>query len=178
MFRILATKFEEAKLVESDIFSDARGYFEETYSSEKFGALGLAEAFVQDNISRSNRNVVRGLHYDARMVRLVRCVVGKIYDVIVDLREGSKTYLHWEAYALSEENHRQIFVPRGFAHGFLSLSESVVAFKQNAYHDPACERGVAWDDPAIGIDWPLSGEPILSGKDKAWPRIKDARTAG
>ena len=121
---------------------------------------------------------VRGLHYDARMVKLVRCIVGKIYDVIVDLREGSKTYLHWEAYELSEENHRQIFVSRGFAHGFLSLSESVVGFKQSVYHDPACERGVAWDDPAIGIDWPLSGEPIVSGKDKAWPRIRDARPAG
>lgn len=178
MFRVLDTKFAEAKLVESDVAGDARGYFAEAYSREKFAALGLADDFVQDNVSRSNRNVVRGMHYDVRMVKLVRCIVGKIYDVIVDVRTDSGTYLQWEAYELSEENHRQVFVPRGFAHGFLALSDAVVAFKQSVYHDPAYERGVAWNDPAIGIDWPLSGEPVLSGKDRAWPRIKDARPAG
>ncbi|MGH7662085.1 MAG: dTDP-4-dehydrorhamnose 3,5-epimerase [Vulcanimicrobiaceae bacterium] len=177
MLRILPTKFEEAKLVEMHVSGDARGYFAESYSREKYAELGVRETFVQDSISRSHRNVVRGMHYDVRMAKLVGCVVGKIYDVIVDIREDSATYLHWAAYELSEENHLQIFVPRGFAHGFLALSDAVVNFKQNVYHDAAYERGVAWNDPALGIDWPLSGEPILSGKDRAWPPIKDTRHA-
>ncbi|MGH7715546.1 MAG: dTDP-4-dehydrorhamnose 3,5-epimerase [Vulcanimicrobiaceae bacterium] len=172
MLRVLGTRFSEAKLLEPDVFGDERGFFKETYSRDKYVALGLTDTFVQDNVSRSSRNVLRGMHYDMRLSKLVQCLVGAIYDVIVDAREDSPTYLQWEGYELTQDNHRQIYVPPGFAHGFLALTDVVIAsYKQSEHFDPKHERGMAWDDPAIGIAWPLSAPPILSPKDEAWPHV-------
>lgn len=172
MIRTYNTRFAGARVFEPDVFQDERGYFKEIYSREKYGALGLHDTFVQDNISRSGRNVIRGMHYDARVAKLVQALMGAIYDVIVDMREGSPTYRQWESFELSETNHRQLYVPAGFAHGFLSLADEViVSYKQSAAYDPAHERGVAWDDPGLGIVWPLTGEPIVSAKDCRWPRL-------
>src|SRR5208282_5962605 len=122
MLRVYDTNFTEAKLVEPEAFVDERGYFKETYSRDNYVAAGLSDTFVQDNVSRSRRGVLRGLHYDMRLSKLVQCLLGEIFDVIVDAREGSPTYLRWEGFELTEDNHRQIYVPRGFAHGFLALS--------------------------------------------------------
>lgn len=173
MLKIRATKFADAKLFEPDVFADERGYFKETYSSNKYAALGLDDVFLQDNVSRSHRNVLRGMHYDMRVAKLVQCLAGKIFDVIIDAREGSSTYLQWEGYELTADNHLQLYVPKGFAHGFLALSDEViVSYKQSEHFDPSHERGLAWDDPAIGIAWPLTGKPIVSGKDRAWPHVE------
>ena len=173
MLRVYDTKFAEAKVLEPDVFADERGYFKETYSRDKYVAAGISDTFVQDNVSRSRGGVVRGMHYDLRVSKLVQCLVGAIYDVIVDAREGSPTYLEWEGFELTEDNHRQVYVPRGFAHGFLALSDPVfVSYKQSAHFDPAHERGLLWNDPAIGIEWPLTADPILSAKDRAWPVVR------
>jgi len=172
MLRVYDTRFGEAKLLEPDVFADERGYFKETFSRDKYLAVGLTDTFVQDNVSRSQRDVLRGMHYDMRLSKLVQCLAGKIFDVIVDAREDSPSYLQWEGFELTEDNHRQIYVPRGFAHGFLALSDRViVSYKQSEHFDAKHERGLAWDDPAIAIDWPLDGQPILSSKDRAWPRV-------
>lgn len=176
MLRVLDTRFPEAKLLEPDVFGDERGFFKETYSRDKYVALGIGDTFVQDNVSRSSRNVLRGMHYDMRLSKLVQCLVGSIYDVIVDAREASPTYLQWEGYELTQDNHRQIYVPRGFAHGFLALSDVVIAsYKQSEHFDPKHERGMAWNDPAVGIKWPISAPPILSPKDQAWPHVAGMR---
>lgn len=176
MLTVRPTKFAEAKLFAPDVFEDDRGYFKETYSRNKYKALGLEDEFVQDNISRSHRNVVRGMHYDLRVAKLVQCLRGAIFDAIVDAREGSATYLQWEGYELTEGNHLQLYVPKGFAHGFLALTDDViVSYKQSEHFDAVHERGLAWDDPAIGIAWPLDGEPIVSGKDRSWPHIGRAQ---
>jgi dTDP-4-dehydrorhamnose 3,5-epimerase len=172
MLQVLPTKFKDAKLFVPDAFVDERGYFKETYAKNKYAELGLSDVFVQDNVSRSHRNVIRGMHYDMRVAKLVQCLMGAIFDVIVDAREDSPTYLQWEGYELTEDSHRQLYVPRGFAHGLLVLSDEVlVSYKQTEHYDPAHERGLAWNDPTVGIDWPLVGKPILSIKDQAWPHI-------
>lgn len=172
MLRVIDTRFPEAKLLEPDVFGDERGFFKETYSLNKYETAGLADTFVQDNVSRSSRHVLRGMHYDMRVSKLVQCLVGALYDVIVDAREDSPTYLEWEGFELTEDNHRQIYVPRGFAHGFLALTDAVIAsYKQSEHFDPKHERGLAWDDPAIGIVWPLTAPPILSAKDQVWPHV-------
>jgi len=176
MLKIRETKFADAKLFEPDVFKDERGYFKETFSVDKYKSLGLEDVFVQDNVSRSHRNVLRGMHYDLRLSKMVQCLSGKIFDVIVDAREESPTYLQWEGYELTGENHLQLYVPKGFAHGFLALSdEAIVSYKQSEHFDPKHERGLAWDDPAIAIAWPLDGEPILSGKDRLWTHVGGAR---
>jgi dTDP-4-dehydrorhamnose 3,5-epimerase len=174
LLKRLDTRFAEAFLFEPDVFFDERGYFKETYSQAKYEALGLSDTFVQDNVSRSRRNVLRGMHYDFRLSKLVQCLEGDIYDVIVDLRKGGPTYLQWEGYRLTGDNHRQIYVPPGFAHGFLTLSEeAIVSYKQSEHYDPAHEGGVGWDDPAVGIAWPLAVDeaPLVSDKDQKWSRI-------
>jgi dTDP-4-dehydrorhamnose 3,5-epimerase len=172
MLRVIDTRFSDAKLLEPDVFGDERGFFKETYSRDKYVRAGVTDTFVQDNVSRSGRNVLRGMHYDMRVAKLVQCLAGAIFDVIVDAREDSPTYLQWEGYELTQDNHRQIYVPRGFAHGFLTLSDGVIAsYKQTEHFDPKHERGLAWDDPAIGIAWPLGDPPIISTKDQAWPHV-------
>lgn len=153
-------------LIEPDVFPDERGYFKETYSQQRYAQAGIAETFVQDNVSISRRGVLRGLHYDPRMAKLVQCLHGEIFDVVVDMRETSPTYLQWDAFTLSGENHRQLYVPAGFAHGFYVLSDiAIVSYKQSALYDPQYERAVRWNDPRIGVEWPAAGTPVLSAKD-------------
>ena len=170
--QVLPTDFVDARIFVPEVFEDERGFFKEAYSTAKYKALGLSDEFVQDSVSFSRRNVIRGLHYDVRMSKLVQVLRGRIFDVIVDLREGSPTSLRWQGFELSAENHRQLYVPAGFAHGFLALSDDVVfSYKHGALHDPAHERSVRWDDPTLAIAWPLAGDPILSAKARAAPPL-------
>jgi dTDP-4-dehydrorhamnose 3,5-epimerase len=168
MIQVFATSFADAKVYIPDVYPDDRGYFKESFSRDKYAAVGLRDEWVQDSVSRSRRNVLRGMHVDPRMAKLVQALKGTIYDVIVDVREGSSTYKRWEGFELSEDNHRQLYVPRGFAHGFLARSDEVIVmYKLSAHYDPAFEWGIRWNDPSVGIVWPLDGEPILSAKDAA-----------
>lgn len=152
------------------LFRDERGFFAESYNKRAFAeAVGTDVEFVQDNHSRSTRGVLRGLHYQlppSAQGKLVRVAAGEIFDVAVDLRRSSATFGRWFGIVLSSEKGNQLWIPAGFAHGFLTLSETAdVLYKASGYYDPACERSVAWNDPDIGIAWNLEGEPILSGKD-------------
>ena len=159
-----------------EVFEDDRGFFKETYSTTKYRALGVADDFVQDSVSVSSKNVIRGLHYDFAMSKFVQVLRGKIWDVIVDLRRSSPTYLRWQGFYLSEHNHRQLYIPAGFAHGFLALTDDVVfSYKHGALYDPAREGAIRWDDPALAIAWPLAGEPRVSAKDRAAPLLAEAR---
>jgi dTDP-4-dehydrorhamnose 3,5-epimerase len=170
--QVLPTDFVEARIFVPEVFEDERGFFKETYSTAKYRALGLSDEFVQDSVSFSRQNVIRGLHYDVRMSKLVQVLRGRIFDVIVDLREGSPTSLRWQGFELSADNHRQLYVPAGFAHGFLALTDDVIfSYKHGALHDPAHERSVRWNDPTLAIAWPLTGDPILSAKDRAAPPL-------
>ncbi len=166
MIQVRDTNFAEAKIFIPEVYRDQRGYFKETFSTAKYAAVGLHDVWLQDSVSRSRRNVIRGLHYDLRMAKLVQVLVGRIFDVIVDVRPESPTFRRWQGFELSEDNHWQLYVPRGFAHGFLALSQDVIVhYKMSALYDPASERVLSWRDPAVGITWPLEGEPILSPKD-------------
>ena len=168
MIQVRDTDFAEAKIFIPDVFADARGYFKESFSRSKYAALGLRDEWLQDSVSRSKRNVIRGMHYDMRMAKFVQVLLGRIFDVIVDVREGSPTYKRWQGFELSGDNHHQLYVPRGFAHGFLAQSDDVIVhYKMTAEFDPAQERVLSWRDPAVGILWPLAGDPILSPKDAA-----------
>jgi dTDP-4-dehydrorhamnose 3,5-epimerase len=175
--RRLPTRLSGPALIEPTIYGDERGFFHETFRRELQGALGMDEdlEFVQDNHSRSARGVIRGLHFQLGddLTKLVRCARGSIYDVVVDLRRGSPTFGQWEGFELDDVKLRQVYVPVGFAHGFCTVSEVAdVIYKQTAYYDPALERGVAYDDPDIGIAWPLaSGELVASARDAAAPRL-------
>ena len=164
-------------LVEPDVHRDARGFFLETYHAEKYRAGGIAGPFVQDNHSRSVQGTLRGLHAQWRKPqgKLVRTLQGEIFDVAVDVRLGSPTFGKWFGATLSSENHHQLWVPSGFIHGFCVLSETAeVEYKCTDLYDPGGELGVRWDDPAIGIEWPVA-QPILSAKDAAAPLLADVR---
>jgi len=164
-------------IVEPRVFGDARGFFLETHSRERYAAHGIGPDFVQDNHSRSARGVLRGLHFQEPQAqgKLVQAARGAIFDVAVDVRRGSPHFGRWTGVELSDENHRQLWVPPGFAHGFLTLSETAdVLYKCTAFYAPDCERAVRWDDPAIGIDWPDVGrEPRLSARDAAAPMLAE-----
>jgi len=169
------TRLADALLFAPDVFDDDRGYFKETYSTRKYRALGLHDEFLQDSVSRSSRNVVRGMHYDLRMSKLVNVLHGSIFDAIVDLRRDSPSFLLWQGFYLSGDNHRQLYVPAGFAHGFLALSDDVIfAYKHGALYDPATEGAIRWNDPELGIDWPLVGEPRVTRKDREAPLLRDS----
>jgi dTDP-4-dehydrorhamnose 3,5-epimerase len=162
------TIFADARVFVPDVYADDRGFFKETWSAPKYAALGLAMEWAQDSCSRSARGVLRGLHYDFRMAKFVQCLQGRVFDVIVDLRRESPTYLRWEGFELSADNHRQLFVPAGFGHGFLALDDdAIVHYKNSVPFDAASEGAVSWRNPRIGVVWPLSGEPQLSAKDAA-----------
>ena len=169
MLETRPTKFSEVLVVVPTAFADDRGYFKEVYSERSYAQAGIADRFVQDNLSVSRKGVLRGMHYDLRMAKLVQCLEGEIFDVVVDMRDGSPTFKQWDGLTLSGENHRQVYVPAGFAHGFYVLSDrAIVLYKQTALYDPAQERAIGWRDPEIGIEWPLRGNaPILSPKDAA-----------
>jgi dTDP-4-dehydrorhamnose 3,5-epimerase len=166
-------------ILEPRIFSDERGFFTETYRREWHADAGIPkdEEFIQDNHSRSSRGVVRGMHFHIGpgVAKLVRCARGRIVDINVDLRRGSPTYGRWEGVELDDVNMRVLYVPVGFAHGFCVLSETAdVLYKQTAYYDPAVERGIAWDDPEIAIEWPLPAqELIVSERDRQAPKLAE-----
>lgn len=167
--QVLPTKFDTVKLIVPDVFKDERGYFKETFSETRYADAGIRGPFVQDNLSLSHRGVLRGMHFDLRMAKLVQVLVGTIFDAVIDMREGSPTFKQWAGFELSAQNHHQLFVPAGFAHGFLTLSdEAVVQYKQTALYDPHHERALSWRDESVGIAWPLDGlTPKLSAKDAA-----------
>ena len=175
MPRRLPTDLDGLVLVEPDVYGDDRGFLLESYNAEAWREVGVETGFVQDNHSRSRRGTLRGLHFQLRpgQAKLVRCVRGRIWDVAVDLRRGSATHGRWEAYELDDSSHRQLFVPVGFAHGFCVLSEEAdVAYKVSSYFDPETEAGIAWDDPDVGVEWPLS-DPVLSERDRSAPQLAE-----
>jgi dTDP-4-dehydrorhamnose 3,5-epimerase len=159
------------------VLADERGSFLELFSLDRYRQCGIGDSFVQDNSSLSRRNVLRGLHGDARMAKLVSVLRGSVYDVIVDVRTTSPTYGKWHAMTLTAVDARQVYVPRGFLHGFLTLEdETVFWYKQSAAYDPGFEFGVAWDDADLGIEWPLGKKgPILSARDAANPPLRSLR---
>jgi dTDP-4-dehydrorhamnose 3,5-epimerase len=164
----IETSLSGVLLLEPRVFGDDRGFFLESYNERTFADLGIRERFVQDNHSYSGRNVIRGLHYQVRQPqgKLVRVVTGAILDVAVDLRRSSATFGKWEAFTLSGDNKRMIWIPRGLAHGFRVVSETAhVLYKTTDFYAPEQERTVTWDDPQLKIDWQLDGEPIVSSKD-------------
>jgi len=166
-------------LLEPKVFGDERGFFLESYNEATFRSLGLPTRFLQDNHSGSRRGVLRGLHYQLRQPqgKLVRALQGEIFDVAVDLRRDSPQFGQWFGTGLSAENRRMLWVPPGFGHGFLVTSDfAEVAYKATELYAPAFERSILWSDPAIGIEWPLDGEPILSEKDRAGALLADAET--
>jgi dTDP-4-dehydrorhamnose 3,5-epimerase len=161
-------------LVEPDVFSDARGYFTETFHSEKYAKGGIGKPFVQDNFAHSTKHVLRGLHFQNRQAqgKLVYAVRGSVFDVAVDVRRGSPAYGKWVGRMLSDENHHQLYVPEGCAHGYLVLSdEADVMYKCTDLYAPQFDRGLLWNDPAIRIDWPVKN-PVLSAKDAANPTLE------
>jgi dTDP-4-dehydrorhamnose 3,5-epimerase len=173
----LPTRLQGPLLLEPRVFPDERGFFCETFRVSHLADLGVTEQFIQDNHSRSTRGVVRGMHFHIGpgVSKLVRCSRGEILDVLVDLRRGSPTYGQWEGYALSDENMRVLYAPIGFGHGFCVISEVAdVLYKQSAYYDPEVERGIALDDPDIGINWPMPiGERVISTRDAEAARLSD-----
>lgn len=166
----IQTAIPEVLIIEPKVFGDSRGFFFESFNARSFRELtGLDVSFVQDNHSRSAKGVLRGLHYQIRQPqgKLVRVTRGSVFDVAVDLRRNSPNFGKWVGVELSEDNHRQLWVPPGFGHGFVVLSESAdFLYKTTDYYAPEHERCVIWNDPTIGIDWPLDGEPLLSAKDR------------
>jgi len=164
----------EIIIIEPDVFGDDRGRFLETYQAQRYLDYGIPDRFVQDNISYSSKGVIRGLHYQLGQPqgKLVWVAQGEIYDVAVDIRKGSPSFGKWESVILSSENHRQIYVPEGFAHGFcVTSSSAIVIYKCTDYYAPKEERGISWDDPLLNIDWPID-EPVLSEKDRGYPHLE------
>jgi dTDP-4-dehydrorhamnose 3,5-epimerase len=174
--QVRETTLRDARLFIPDVFADERGYFKETYSTVKYAALGLPDEFVQDSVSFSGKNVIRGLHSDPAMSKLVQVLRGEIWDVIVDLRVSSPTYRRHESFVLSESNHVQLYVPAGFLHGFLALTDDVVfSYKHGALYDPQREFSIRWDDPTLAIPWPLDGAAArVSARDRAAPLLADS----
>lgn len=176
--RTIETSIEGVLVIEPKVFGDARGFFFESWNARTFGAItGIKTQFVQDNHSRSAQNVLRGLHYQIQnpQGKLVRVVRGAVFDVAVDLRRSSPTFGRWFGTELSEENHRQMWVPPGCAHGFVVRSELAdFLYKATDYYAPEHERCIRWDDPQIGIDWELNGEPVLSAKDRQGISLEQA----
>ena len=173
----LPTKLDGVALIEPVVHGDERGFMLESYAREAWRELGVEVDFVQHNHSRSSKGTLRGIHFQTEpgQAKLVRCARGEILDVAVDLRRGSPTYGQWEAHRLDDVRHRQLFVPVGFGHGFAVLSEEAdVAYQVSSLYDPATESGIAWDDPEVGIEWPVS-EPLLSERDKTAPKLADVR---
>lgn len=176
--KVTPTAIPEVLVLEPKVFGDARGFFMESFNEKVFReATGVAAPFVQDNHSRSARGVLRGLHYQLKQPqgKLVRVVRGAVFDVAVDVRRSSPTFGKWVGVELAEDNHRQLWVPAGFAHGFVVLSESAdFLYKTTDYYAPEHERCIAWNDPAIGIEWPRGLGPALSDKDRRGVPLADA----
>jgi len=176
-FRVSSTSLPGLLILEPRVFADARGFFLESYSEREMEALGITGRFVQDNHSCSQRNVLRGLHYQIKQAqgKLVRVAVGEILDVAVDLRRSSPTFGGWQSVRLSGENRRMLWVPAGFAHGFRVTSEQAhVLYKATDYYAPAYERTLAWNDPKLKINWELEDEPLVSAKDQRGVHLASA----
>jgi dTDP-4-dehydrorhamnose 3,5-epimerase len=174
---VVPTEIPDVLLVEPKVFGDARGFFMESYNKRVLAAHGITAEFVQDNHSRSAKGVLRGLHYQIQQPqgKLVRVTAGEVFDVAVDIRRGSPTFGKWVGFNLSAENNRIAWIPPGFAHGFLVLSEYAdFLYKTTDYYAPEHERCIAWNDPDINIHWPLQGDPVLSKKDLAGSRFQNA----
>lgn len=181
-FKKIETSIEGVFIIEPTVFGDNRGYFMETYSKKDFEEIGLNYDFVQDNQSKSKKGVLRGLHFQKEnsQAKLVRCIKGEVFDVAVDLRPESKTYGKWEGVRLSEENKKMFMIPRGFAHGFLVLSdEAEFTYKCDDIYNPTAEGGLAWNDKEVAIEWPLENidkdELLTSEKDGKWPTLNELR---
>jgi len=171
----LETKLEGVVLLEPQVFGDERGFMVETYRRDTWGELGVDVDFVQHNHSRSGKGILRGLHFQTEpgQAKLVRCPRGAIFDVAVDLRRDSPTYGQWEGHVLDDERHRQLFVPVGFGHGFAVLSDVAdVTYLLSSFYDSATESGMAWDDPDVGVEWPIT-DPLLSERDRTAPRLAE-----
>ena len=178
--KVIETAIPDLLILEPKVFGDARGFFMESFNARSFHeATGLNVDFVQDNHSRSAKGVLRGLHYQIQQAqgKLVRVVRGSVFDVAVDLRRSSPTFGQWVGVTLSEENNRQFWIPPGFAHGFLVTSDSAdFLYKTTDYYAPEHERSLAWNDPAVGVVWPLDGAPLLSAKDVAGKPLGECET--
>lgn len=176
-FLFTPTVIPEVVVIEPRVFPDGRGFFMETYKRSEFAAQGIADIFVQCNHSKSARRTLRGLHYQNRpkaQGKLIRALRGEIYDVAVDIRQGSPMFGKWIGDSLSAESKKMLYVPAGFAHGFCVISEDAeIQYMTTEEYAPELEAGVIWNDPDLAIDWPIS-EPILSAQDRGWPRLKDA----
>ncbi len=176
-FERLETRIEGVGLIQPKVFGDERGFFVETYRRNEFADLGFPEEMVQDNHSRSKRGIVRGMHFQIGKgaAKLVRCGRGTIVDVVVDLRRGSPTFGEWEGFELNDREGHQLYIPIGFGHGFCVLSETAdFVYKCTAYYDPQTEAGFRFDDPEVGIDWPLpEGEMLYSERDRVAPRLAE-----
>jgi dTDP-4-dehydrorhamnose 3,5-epimerase len=179
--KIVTTELQGVVVIEPEAFSDARGYFLETYNAKDFAEAGISERFLQDNQSQSKMGVLRGLHYQVEQAqgKLIRVLQGEIFDVVVDLRVESSTFGKWSGFSLSGREHKQIWIPKGFAHGFYTLSETAdIAYKVTEFYAPKQERVILWNDPDLAIRWPLHGEPILSPKDSAGKAFREFRKSG
>ena len=179
--KVIPLAIPDVVLIEPKVFGDERGFFYESFNQAAFNeATGLDVTFVQDNHSKSAQNVLRGLHYQLppkAQGKLVRVLVGEVFDVAVDIRKNSPTFGRWVGERLSAANKRQMWIPPGFAHGFVVLSESAeFLYKTTNYYSPECERSISWNDPELGIEWPLMGEPLLSGKDERAPSFAEIET--
>jgi dTDP-4-dehydrorhamnose 3,5-epimerase len=171
--RRLETRLDGPVLLEPDVHGDARGFFVETARANTLADLGVSDEFVQDNQSRSGQGVLRGMHFQPGMAKLVRCARGRIFDVVVDIRPDSPAFGDWEAFELDDERHWQLYCPDGFAHGFCVLSDVAdVVYRCSAYYDPARERGFRFDDPEVGVAWPDT-ELVVSERDATAPRLRE-----
>jgi len=180
MMKVIPTAVAEVLILEPAVHGDARGFFFESYNRREFArATGVKADFVQDNHSRSSKNVLRGLHYQLRQPqgKLVRVVVGEVYDVAVDLRRGSTSFGKWAGFRLSAQSKRMAWIPPGFAHGFLVVSDfAEFLYKTTDYYAPEHERTLLWNDPVLGIEWPLEGAPLLAAKDRSGMPLREAET--
>ena len=177
MARRVESNLDGLVVIEPEVFGDERGFLVETFREDDWREFGIDLDFVQHNHSRSVRGTLRGLHFQTEpgQAKLVRCSAGRIFDVAVDLRRGSPTFGRWEGYELDDRDHRQLFVPAGFGHGFCVLSETAdVDYQLSSYYDPATESGIAWNDPDVGVEWPID-EPLLSDRDKSAPKLAEVR---
>ncbi len=181
-FKKNETSIKGVYIIEPTVFGDDRGYFMETYSELEFAEIGINNKFVQDNQSKSKKGVLRGLHFQKEnsQAKLVRCIKGEVFDVAVDLRPKSKTYGKWEGVILSEENKKMFMIPKGFAHGFLVLSDiAEFAYKCDDVYNHEAEGGLKWDDPDVNIEWPIDNiskaELITSEKDSKWPSLRELK---
>ena len=178
MFVFNETSIKGVFIIEPKVFGDSRGYFMETYKEDEFKAAGINYNFVQDNQSRSHKGVLRGLHFQKNhpQAKLVRVISGEVFDVAVDLRKNSPTYGKWVGEILTAENKKMLMIPRGFAHGFVVLSDTAeFVYKCDEVYHPEDEGGIMWNDPEVGIKWPYKGEPQLSEKDTKHPSLKEAK---